>query len=83
MVLPYDDYTDFPPLINRSSLNVIEYNMSFPSEVDVIIVGGGAAGLIIASRLAKASPTTSFAIVEAGQNNLDMPTVVQPAMYLS
>ncbi|KAL8280693.1 hypothetical protein RQP46_007016 [Phenoliferia psychrophenolica] len=57
--------------------------MAPPTEVDVIIVGGGAAGCVVAGRLAKADPTLTIAIIEAGQNNLDFPTSIQPAMYLS
>ncbi|KAK4699218.1 alcohol oxidase, partial [Phenoliferia sp. Uapishka_3] len=44
--------------------------MAPPIEVDVIIVGGGAAGCVVAGRLAKAEPTLQIAIIEAGQNFL-------------
>lgn len=41
-----------------------------PSEVDIIVVGGGAAGCIVAGRLAKADPSLQIAIIEAGQVSL-------------
>ncbi|KAM0752583.1 alcohol oxidase 1 [Meredithblackwellia eburnea MCA 4105] len=55
--------------------------MSFPEEVDVIIVGGGTAGCVVAGRLASQFPKLQFAIIEAGQDNLDRPSVVQPADF--
>ncbi|KAI0022611.1 alcohol oxidase-like protein [Xylariomycetidae sp. FL0641] len=48
-------------------------------EVDVIIVGGGTAGCIIAARLADADPGLSILLVEEGSNNLNNPTITQPA----
>ncbi|KAI5475229.1 hypothetical protein MNV49_001709 [Pseudohyphozyma bogoriensis] len=57
--------------------------MGPPSEVDVIIVGGGAAGSVVAGRLAKADPNLQVAIIESGQDNRDMPSSIQPALYIS
>ncbi|KAM0750414.1 alcohol oxidase [Meredithblackwellia eburnea MCA 4105] len=57
--------------------------MAPPTEVDVIVVGGGAAGAIVAGRLAKADKNLQVAVIEAGINNKDYPTTIQPAMYLS
>ena len=44
---------------------------------------GGAAGCVIASRLAQADPSLSILLIERGPNNLNDPAVVHPAMYLS
>ncbi|KAK7936733.1 uncharacterized protein PG986_015171 [Apiospora aurea] len=47
-------------------------------EVDIIIAGGGTAACIIASRLSDADPSLSTLVVEAGANNYDDPTIVNP-----
>ncbi|KFA74745.1 hypothetical protein S40288_08838 [Stachybotrys chartarum IBT 40288] len=52
------------------------------SEVDVIIAGGGAAGCIVASRLAQADPNLVVLLVESGPNN-DIESVNIPALYVS
>jgi alcohol oxidase len=66
---------------------------SIPSEVDIIVAGGtifitaliigGAAGCVLAGRLAKADPSLQILIIEAGVNNLDNPLVTTPALYLA
>ncbi|KAM3459040.1 hypothetical protein MY3296_000187 [Beauveria thailandica] len=53
------------------------------SEYDVVFVGGGSAACVTAGRLAKADPNLSILLIEQGRNNLDDPTVVTPAMFLS
>ncbi|KAG8414392.1 hypothetical protein J3459_014779 [Metarhizium acridum] len=53
------------------------------NEYDVILAGGGTAACIIAGRLAEADPSLSILIVEQGPNNLNDPTIVTPAIYLS
>ncbi|KAL8397192.1 hypothetical protein RB594_004055 [Gaeumannomyces avenae] len=50
-------------------------------EVDVIIAGGGAAGCVVAGRLAAASPELSILVVEAGKDNTGNPMVEQPIMF--
>lgn len=57
--------------------------MSPPSEVDVIICGGGAAGSVVAGRLAMADPSLSILVVECGKNNYNVREVVWPALYLT
>lgn len=52
-------------------------------EYDVILAGGGTAACIVAGRLAEADPNLSVLVVEQGQNNLDNPTIVTPAIYPS
>ncbi|PKS08507.1 hypothetical protein jhhlp_004892 [Lomentospora prolificans] len=51
-------------------------------EVDVIIVGGGTAGCVVASRLSDADPNLSILVIEGGQNNYQDPTVVLPLLML-
>lgn len=52
-------------------------------EVDIIFAGGGTAACVTAGRLAKANPDLKILLVEGGANNLNNPTVVNPAVYLS
>ncbi|KAI0186366.1 alcohol oxidase-like protein [Xylaria flabelliformis] len=52
-------------------------------EVDVIIVGGGCAGCIIAGRLADADPNLSILIVESGANNKGLPVVDHVSVWLN
>ncbi|KAF2019502.1 GMC oxidoreductase [Aaosphaeria arxii CBS 175.79] len=53
------------------------------SEVDVILAGGGTAACVIAGRLAEADPNLSILIIEQGPNNLQVPTIVHPALFMS
>jgi choline dehydrogenase-like flavoprotein len=43
---------------------------------------GGTAGCVVAGRLAEADPNLSILVIEGGPNNLDVPTVVHPALSL-
>ncbi|POR31080.1 Alcohol oxidase [Tolypocladium paradoxum] len=52
-------------------------------EYDIIFAGGGTAACVTAGRLAKADPQLSILLIEGGKNNLNDPTVVNPAIYLS
>ncbi|KAH7915955.1 hypothetical protein BJ138DRAFT_1169640 [Hygrophoropsis aurantiaca] len=47
---------------------------------DIVIIGGGTAGLCLASRLSE-DPKTSVLVLEAGQANLDDPAILIPAQY--
>ncbi|KAK8130926.1 GMC oxidoreductase [Apiospora sp. TS-2023a] len=51
-------------------------------EVDIIVAGGGTAACIIASRLSDADPSLSILVVEAGANNYDDPSIVNPLLFL-
>ncbi|KFA50406.1 hypothetical protein S40293_05239 [Stachybotrys chartarum IBT 40293] len=53
------------------------------SEVDVLIAGGGAAGSIIAARLAQADASLSILLVERGADNSTVPTITHPALFLA
>ncbi|RYP08362.1 hypothetical protein DL764_001931 [Monosporascus ibericus] len=52
-------------------------------EVDVIVVGGGSAGCIVASRLADADPALSILVMESGVNNYNDPMIVHLGFLLS
>ncbi|KAH8820433.1 putative alcohol oxidase [Xylogone sp. PMI_703] len=58
------------------------YNESV-GDVDIIFAGGGTAACVTAGRLAKANPDLKILVVEAGKNNYNDPTVVNPAVYLT
>ncbi|KAK7733048.1 hypothetical protein SLS53_008377 [Cytospora paraplurivora] len=51
-------------------------------EVDVIILGGGTAGCVVAARLSDADPDLSILLIEGGPNN-ESPTIEHPAFFLS
>lgn len=53
------------------------------NEVDIIVVGGGSAGCIVAGRLAAADPSLSILVIEGGRNNKDVATVVNPLFMLT
>lgn len=44
---------------------------------------GGTAGCIIAGRLAVADPNLSILVIEQGQDNYNVPTITNPALYLT
>ena len=52
-------------------------------DVDVIFAGGGTAACVAAGRLARAAPDLKILIIERGRNNLNDPTVVHPALFMT
>ncbi|KAI0412796.1 hypothetical protein F5X98DRAFT_353834 [Xylaria grammica] len=52
-------------------------------EVDVIIIGGGCTGCIVASRLADADPRLSILIIESGTDNQGLDEVDHVGLWLS
>lgn len=55
--------------------------MTIPDEVDIIVVGGGSCGCVVAGRLANLDHSLSVLLVEAGENNLNNPWVYRPGIY--
>ncbi|KAI0294579.1 alcohol oxidase [Russula brevipes] len=59
--------------------------MSTPAEIkeeyDIIIAGGGAAGCLVAGRLATADPDLRILILEAGPSTYNNPLHTQPARF--
>ncbi|KAI6443543.1 hypothetical protein MCOR03_001745 [Pyricularia oryzae] len=51
-------------------------------EVDVIIVGGGTAGCVVASRLAAAAPNLHVLVVEGGRDNYKDPLIINPFAFI-
>ncbi|KAH7329908.1 putative choline dehydrogenase [Rhexocercosporidium sp. MPI-PUGE-AT-0058] len=54
---------------------------TIPTEVDIIIAGGGASGCLLASRLASAHPTHSILLIESGINNKNHPQKINPGLF--
>ncbi|KAI1463231.1 putative alcohol oxidase [Daldinia caldariorum] len=50
-------------------------------EVDVIVIGGGTAGSVVASRLSDADRDLSVLVIESRQNNYELPTIVHPILF--
>lgn len=55
--------------------------MTIPEEVDIIVVGGGSCGCVVAGRLANLDHNLQVLLVEAGENNLNNPWVYRPGIY--
>jgi alcohol oxidase len=54
-----------------------------PSDViNNLVLSGGTAACVIAGRLAEADPELSILVIEQGPNNLDVPTIVHPALFM-
>ena len=46
--------------------------MTAPDEVDIIVVGGGSCGCVVAGRLANLDHNLQVMLIEAGESNLNV-----------
>lgn len=46
--------------------------MTVPDEVDIIVVGGGSCGCVVAGRLANLDHNLQVMLIEAGESNLNV-----------
>lgn len=46
--------------------------MTIPDEVDIIVVGGGSCGCVVAGRLANLDHNLQVMLIEAGESNLNV-----------
>jgi alcohol oxidase len=53
-----------------------------PTEVDIIVAGGGPAGCAVAGRLARADPNLQVCLVEAGASNYEGASSFSPVPLL-
>ncbi|KAK6206534.1 hypothetical protein LQW54_007604 [Pestalotiopsis sp. IQ-011] len=51
-------------------------------EVDVVVVGGGTAGCIVAARLSEADANLSVLVIEGGENNENVLSIIHPVLFL-
>eukprot|EP00262_Sarcandra_glabra_P006817 TRINITY_DN19370_c0_g1_i1.p1 TRINITY_DN19370_c0_g1~~TRINITY_DN19370_c0_g1_i1.p1 ORF type:complete len:666 (+),score=20.10 TRINITY_DN19370_c0_g1_i1:72-2069(+) len=55
--------------------------MTIPDEVDIIVVGGGSCGCVVAGRLANLDHSLQVMLIEGGESNLNNPWVYRPGIY--
>lgn len=54
--------------------------MATATQYDIVIIGGGTAGLVLANRLSE-DTSVSVLVIEAGLNAADDPRIVIPALF--
>ena len=64
-----------------SSVSGSRHGAELAGEYDYVIVGGGSAGCVVASRLAAASPGASVLLIEAGPDGRGVAQIVEPAQW--
>lgn len=51
--------------------------MTVPDEVDIIVVGGGSCGCVVAGRLANLDHNLQVMLIEAGESNLNVRSIMK------
>lgn len=64
-------YAIFPSFFRMEPNSTVQHNQNSSLTYDYVIVGGGTAGLVLASRLTE-DPAISVAVLEAGENRLNV-----------
>lgn len=54
--------------------------VNLPREFDYVVIGGGTAGLVVATRLAE-DPQTTVGVIEAGEDRTNHKDFVVPGAY--
>jgi NADH dehydrogenase FAD-containing subunit len=62
--------TEFRTITNTK--DQAEAIMTVPDEVDIIVVGGGSCGCVVAGRLANLDHNLQVMLIEAGESNLNV-----------
>ena len=74
--IPLSSTHHFDPL--QQVLSLISLIMSSQQSSDYVIIGGGLAGCVLASRLVEANPSLSVMLLEAGPNEHENPSIKAP-----
>ncbi|KAF5345932.1 hypothetical protein D9758_011426 [Tetrapyrgos nigripes] len=75
-----DPDSESPIRATLPSMPLVSLDIALRRSFDYIVIGGGTAGLTLASRLSE-SPDISVLVLEAGDANLDDPLITRPAQY--
>ncbi|KAG9984625.1 alcohol oxidase, partial [Aureobasidium melanogenum] len=63
-----------------ATFSVVQASNTTTSNFDFIVVGGGTAGLAVASRLSQYLPNNTVLVIEAGPDGRDAPGIYIPGM---
>jgi ribulose 1,5-bisphosphate synthetase/thiazole synthase len=63
---------EVPHIHTQTSSNNTNARMTIPDEVDIIVVGGGSCGCVVAGRLANLDHNLQVMLIEAGESNLNV-----------
>jgi ribulose 1,5-bisphosphate synthetase/thiazole synthase len=63
---------EVPHTNTHTSSHNTNAKMTIPDEVDIIVVGGGSCGCVVAGRLANLDHNLQVMLIEAGESNLNV-----------
>jgi ribulose 1,5-bisphosphate synthetase/thiazole synthase len=63
---------EVPHTNTQTTSNNTNARMTIPDEVDIIVVGGGSCGCVVAGRLANLDHNLQVMLIEAGESNLNV-----------